>query len=104
MKLSVLCLLLALPALGAEEKPGKQLPLAVNSGQLKREYEQWGGPMTLEVIKGGGHDVKAHWFTNQKLVDFVSLHASGGRAIKDDEELRRRIFGYLDEHSRVIEK
>ncbi|HEY9816423.1 MAG TPA: hypothetical protein V6D20_11575, partial [Candidatus Obscuribacterales bacterium] len=31
-----------------------------------------GGEMHLELIPGGGHDVKAHWFTSQKLVDFVS--------------------------------
>jgi len=50
----------------------KLVPLELNSGMLKANYEKLGGPMTLEVIEGGGHDVKAHWFTSQKLVDFVS--------------------------------
>jgi pimeloyl-ACP methyl ester carboxylesterase len=47
------------------------VPLEENSGLVKRRYDELGGTMTLELIPGGGHDMKNHWFRNQKLVDFV---------------------------------
>lgn len=47
------------------------VPLDANSGMVAERYRKLGGTMTLEVIKGGGHDVRPHWFHNQKLVDFV---------------------------------
>ena len=50
----------------------KVVPLEENSGLVKERYDELGGEMALELIAGGGHDVKAHWFTSQKLVDFVS--------------------------------
>jgi hypothetical protein len=31
--------------------------------------------MTLEVVPGGGHDMKPEWFRNQRLVDFLVEHA-----------------------------
>jgi hypothetical protein len=34
--------------------------------------------MTLEIIPGGGHDMKPHWFRNQKLVDFMIQQAKRG--------------------------
>lgn len=77
----------------------KLVPLAANSGMLKENYTTWGGPMTLEVIKGGRHDVKPHWFTSQKLVDFVSFHATGGRAIQGDKALRKRLLDSISSES-----
>ncbi len=53
----------------------KVVPLEKNSGLLKENYDKLGGEMTLEIIKGGGHDMAPHWFKSQALVDFVVGHA-----------------------------
>ena len=29
---------------------------------------------TFEILPGGGHDVKPHWFQNRHLVDFILQH------------------------------
>lgn len=50
------------------------VPLERNSGLVKQRYDQLGGSMTLEVIRGGGHDMNPHWFQSQSLVDFVIRH------------------------------
>jgi len=47
------------------------VPLDLNSGLLAERYKALGGPVTLEVVKDGGHDMKRHWFESQALVDFV---------------------------------
>lgn len=49
----------------------RTVPLEKNSGEIKRRYDLLGGQMTLEVIKGGGHDMNPHWFQSQALVDFI---------------------------------
>jgi predicted esterase len=51
------------------------VPLDENSGELKKRYEKLGGRITLEKIKGQGHDLWPGWFHNQKLVNFVITHA-----------------------------
>ena len=51
------------------------VPIEKNSGQLARRYRQMGGEITLNVIKGQGHNMWSGWFTCQELVDFVILHA-----------------------------
>lgn len=51
------------------------VPLNDNSGLLKQRYDSLGGKMTLDIIPGGGHDMKAHWFQNEQLVEFVIRHA-----------------------------
>ena len=51
------------------------VPLEENSGELERRYTALGGPMTLEVVKGGAHDGREGWFKSQELVDFVIGHA-----------------------------
>jgi pimeloyl-ACP methyl ester carboxylesterase len=56
----------------------KVVPLDKNSGLIKERYDQLGGKMTLEIIPGGGHDMKPHWFRNQKLVDFMIQQAKRG--------------------------
>ncbi|MHC4249182.1 MAG: alpha/beta hydrolase family protein [Planctomycetota bacterium] len=55
------------------------VPLDKNSGELKRRYAKLEGRMTLEVVKGKGHDVWPGWFQSQALVDFVISHAGGGK-------------------------
>ena len=51
------------------------VPLDRNSGELKKRYVKLGGKMTLEVVKGKGHDMWTGWFRSQGLVDFVIGHA-----------------------------
>lgn len=51
------------------------VPLAQNSGELKKRYTRLRGPMVLEVVKGQGHNMWRGWFESQKLVDFVIKHA-----------------------------
>ncbi|HSP42058.1 MAG TPA: hypothetical protein VLO11_04245, partial [Luteolibacter sp.] len=53
------------------------VPLDDNSGLIKQRYDRLGGKMTLEIIPDGGHDMKEHWFQNDKLVEFVARHADG---------------------------
>jgi predicted esterase len=47
------------------------VPLDANSALLAERYKKLGGTMTLEIVKGGGHDMRQEWFHSQKLVDFV---------------------------------
>ncbi|MDP6635429.1 MAG: dienelactone hydrolase family protein [Phycisphaerae bacterium] len=51
------------------------VPLDENSGELKKRYEKLGGAMTLEIVKGQGHNLWPGWFHSQKLVGFVITHA-----------------------------
>ncbi len=55
------------------------VPLEKNSAIMKTRYDKLGGEMTLEVVKGGGHDMAAAWFHNQKLVDFIIKHATASK-------------------------
>ena len=51
------------------------VPLDKNSALIKERYDKLGGPMTLEVVKGQGHNMWPGWFQSQILVDFVIKHA-----------------------------
>ena len=51
------------------------VPLDKNSAMIKQRYDKLGGPMTLEVIEGQGHNMWLGWFQSQKLVDFVVKQA-----------------------------
>ena len=51
------------------------VPLDKNSAIVKERYDKLGGPMTLEVVKGQGHNMWLGWFQSQNLVDFVIKHA-----------------------------
>ncbi len=53
------------------------VPLETNSAELARRYRQFGGEMTLTVMKGQGHNMWSGWFQCQELVDFVIAHARG---------------------------
>jgi predicted esterase len=52
------------------------VPLDENSGEVKKRYDKLGGPMTLEVVEGQGHNMWPGWFNSQKLVDFVISNAT----------------------------
>ncbi len=52
------------------------VPLEANSGLVKKRYDQLGGEMTLEIVRGQGHNLWAGWFNSQKLVDFILTNAA----------------------------
>ena len=52
------------------------VPLELNSGELAKRYKELGGDMTLEVVKGQGHNMWTGWFKSQALVDFLIRHAT----------------------------
>ena len=56
------------------------VPLDKNSAMIKQRYDKLGGPMTLEVVEGQGHNMWLGWFQSQKLVDFVVKHAKSPAA------------------------
>jgi len=60
------------------------VPLEKNSGELAQRYRQFGGVMTLNVVKGQGHNMWPGWFQCQELVDFVIAQAHKGRPNKPD--------------------
>lgn len=47
------------------------VPLETNSALLAQRYKALAGPIEVAVIRGGGHDVKRHWFESDKLVRFM---------------------------------
>jgi Prolyl oligopeptidase family len=55
------------------------VPIEKNSAELARQYRQFGGEMTLLVMKGQGHNMWSGWFQCQELVDFVIAHAREDR-------------------------
>ncbi|NQT20199.1 MAG: hypothetical protein HQ592_10885 [Planctomycetes bacterium] len=60
------------------------VPIGRNSGELAQRYQELGGEITLNVVKGGGHDHWAGWFQCQELVDFAISHACRDRPNKPD--------------------
>ena len=60
------------------------VPLEANSGLLATRYRELGGKMTLEVVKGQGHNMWTGWFQSQRLVDFVITHARNEEPNKPD--------------------
>lgn len=50
------------------------VPLEANSAIVKARYDELGGMMTLDIVADGGHDLQAHWFASQSLVDFITTH------------------------------
>lgn len=57
----------------------KVVPLEENSALVAKRYEQLGGAMELEVVKGQGHNMWDGWFQSEQLVAFVC--ASLGRPV-----------------------
>ena len=60
------------------------VPLKKNSGELAQRYRQLGGVMTLNVVKGQGHNMWSGWFQCQELVDFVIAQAHKRRPNRSD--------------------
>jgi len=58
------------------------VPLEKNSGELAKRYRILGGVMTLNVVKGQGHNMWSGWFQCEELVAFVIAQAHKGRANK----------------------
>ncbi|MCF7975075.1 MAG: prolyl oligopeptidase family serine peptidase [Phycisphaerae bacterium] len=56
------------------------VPLDKNSALVKARYDKLGGHMTLEVVKGQGHNMWSGWFHSQDLVDFVIANSREGHA------------------------
>jgi alpha-beta hydrolase superfamily lysophospholipase len=52
------------------------VPLEKNSGELANRYRQLGGPITLRVIAGQGHNMWPGWFNCQELVEFIIANAA----------------------------
>jgi hypothetical protein len=52
------------------------VPLDKNSAIIKERDDKLGGPMTLEVVPGQGHNMWSGWFQSQNLVDFLIAHAT----------------------------
>ena len=52
------------------------VPLDKNSAIIKQRYDALGSSMTLEVVKGQGHNMWVGWFQSQALVDFLIKHAT----------------------------
>jgi hypothetical protein len=65
------------PVLHIHGDVDRVVPLESNSAELARRYRRFGGEMTLNVIKGQGHNMWTGWFQCQELVDFVIAHAKG---------------------------
>ncbi|MGB0579593.1 MAG: family 16 glycoside hydrolase, partial [Limisphaerales bacterium] len=55
----------------------KVVPFDANTGELATRYGKFGGPIELDVIKGGGHDGWPGWFQSAKLTHFVISTALG---------------------------
>ncbi len=51
------------------------VPFEANSALVARRYRKLGGPMTLRVLEGQGHNWWPGWFQCQELVDFVIARA-----------------------------
>jgi hypothetical protein len=49
----------------------KVVPLEANTALLAEHYQKLGGPITIEIIKGGGHDMRKDWFQSESLTNFA---------------------------------
>ena len=58
----------------------KVVPLKDNSAIVAAKYKEFDAKMTLEVVKGQGHNMWPGWFQSEKLVEFVLT--SLGRPLK----------------------
>lgn len=55
------------------------VPLEKNSAILVERYKAMGGPASVQVIVGGGHDMKRHWFESRALTRFMIDKALAAR-------------------------
>ncbi len=73
----------------------KIVPFDANTGELAKRYRQFGGPIELDVIKGGGHDGWPGWFQSAKLTHFV-IKTALGLSTKPDAGGFRSLFNGKD--------
>jgi dipeptidyl aminopeptidase/acylaminoacyl peptidase len=59
----------------------KVVPVEANSGELVRRCQSHGGPASLILVPGKGHEVCTEFFQSQKIVDF--LLSKGGPSMSD---------------------
>ena len=64
----------------------KVVPIDKNSALLEKRYRAFGGPVEIEVVKGGGHDMWEGWFKSQALVDFIITEAKRAEESPPDEK------------------
>lgn len=64
------------------------VPLDKNSAVVKERYEELGGKITLEIVKGQGHNMWSGFFKSQNLVDFVIGHGKerSNKAMDSDKK------------------
>ncbi len=55
----------------------KVVPLDKNSAIVAERYRELGGRMSLEVVKGQGHNMWEGWFKSEDLTRFVIANATG---------------------------
>ena len=67
----------------------KLVPLDANSGAVASRYKELGGPMTLQIAKGQGHNYWRGFFECQELVAFVIAHVGGQGAAPVPERLQK---------------
>ncbi len=56
------------------------VPHGPNSALLAERYHALGGPVTLRLLEGRGHDMWTGWFQDRELVDFAIERARAGAA------------------------
>ena len=66
------------PILHLHGSQDEVVPLGLNSGAVARRYAALGGPMTLRVMEGRGHDMWPGWFRSEELTDFLVRCAIDG--------------------------
>ncbi|MCU0794903.1 MAG: prolyl oligopeptidase family serine peptidase [Akkermansiaceae bacterium] len=52
------------------------VPFDENTGLLQNNYKALGGPCTVKVIPGGGHEISPAFFECEELIDFILQHAA----------------------------
>lgn len=57
------------------------VPLECNAGELVQRYKKLGGPATLKVVPGKGHEEVDEFFTDPDFLNFILKHGTG-RAVE----------------------
>ncbi len=73
------------PILHLHGDQDRTVPLEANSAEVARRYHALGGPMTLRVFEGRGHDMWEGWFQSAELADFLRDRAILGAAAPTGE-------------------
>jgi len=78
------------PILHLHGSQDEVVPLGLNSGVVARRYAALGGPMTLRVMEGRGHDMWPGWFRSEELTDFLIRCARAGASGGDPVDASAR--------------